>query len=216
MENVQNQMKWTSRVIRYAHERLDPRHASEKPFDELPFHELIAGEIELATRKDIADEERTARLSIAKTLCYHKAYLEDEILREGYDQMMKRVERRTQEWDEVLGEHLHEFLNYKANVIMREKLQNNRESQKNTPFTKVENKKQMRNKDKQDKVTEVQEKLIYCNDYNNGNCIHRDHHEGRFAGKKCTRFHICRKCYTQANEVRSHCEDSDECPKKFA
>ena len=87
---------------------------------------------------------------------------------------MKKVERGVQEWDESLGKHLHELLNYKANVIVRERIQ----QEKDTPFTKVETKKQIRGQKKTN--MESKEKIIFCNDYNNGSCIHRDHHEGRW------------------------------------
>ena len=190
------------RVVKFAHERLDPRHIVERDFDKLQFHTLIAGELELAQSCD-SIEEKQARIGIAKTLCYHKSYLDDKTLRDGYDQMLKRVERGTQEWDEALGEHLHELLNYKANVMMRERFQDGKEG----PFTKVESRKS--------KVTDNRiERVVYCNDYNNGNCNQRDHHEGKFAGKKVTRFHICRKCYNVAGETRSHRDGSDECGRK--
>ena len=89
-------------------------------FDSLNFNMMIAGEIEVITREGISNEEHEARLAIMKTLCYHKNYLSDEDLRTGYDQIMKRIKRGTQDWNEALGEHLHELLNYRANVILRE------------------------------------------------------------------------------------------------
>ena len=38
--------------------------------------------------------------------------------------MVKKVERNEHEWDQVLGEHLHEYLNYRANVNLMEKVNN--------------------------------------------------------------------------------------------
>ena len=35
------------RVVRYAHEKLDPRHVDEREFDKLLFHILIVGELEI-------------------------------------------------------------------------------------------------------------------------------------------------------------------------
>ena len=166
---------------------------------------LIAGELELIGQEDITENERNARIAIAKTLCYHKLYLKDEELREGYDQILKRIERGTQDWDEALGEHLHELLNYRANVLMREQMSENN----NSNFTRVENKRQKERRN--DKETD--NRIIYCQDFNTGNCIHRDHHEGRFAGKKVTRFHICKKCHS-VGEMKSHREGSQNCPRK--
>ena len=194
------------RVVKFAHERLDPRHTKDRNFDKLSLHMLIAGELELAGQNGISPEERNARINIAKTLCYHKNYLSDDILRDGYDQVLKRVERRQQDWNEVLGEHLHELLTYKANIIMREKMQ-----EKDGPFTKVEGKKFSKPVERQQDNNS--EKIIFCNDYNIGKCTFQDHHEGRFAGKRCTRFHICKKCYITGGEIKSHRENSEACPK---
>ena len=132
------------------------------------------------------------------------------MLREGYDQMLKKIERGEEDWNHNLGENLHEFLNYKANVIMREKLQNEKDGQ----FTKVEHKKSKTLKKNNYTGDSSKYKIIFCNDYNIGNCSHRDHHDGRFAGEKCTRFHICKKCYMSAGEVKSHRESDDVCPRK--
>ena len=201
------------RVVKYTHEKLDPRHSNDHTFDNLPFHMLIAEELELASQPNITNEERDTRIAIAKTLCYHRSYVEETILREGYDQMLKKIERGIQNWDPVLGEHLHEFLDYKANVMMRERFQ----QEKVTPFTKVEHRKgskpqHERNTEKQEKSSEVKDRIIYCSDWNNGSCSFADHHDGKFAGRKCVKFHICRKCYSQGHEIRSYKDGSDECP----
>ena len=203
------------RSVKFAHERLDPRHTTtnERGFDKLSFHLLIAGELELITRKGIEQDEMEARLSILKTLCYHKKYLEDKELRDGYDQMMKRIERGTHEWDMVLGEHLHEYLAYRANVLLREKMV---ESQQ-TGFTKVETKKQQNERKGNHDIRDgaVNEKIIYCQDYNSRKCKFRDHHEGRFSGQKVTRFHICKRCH-QTGAISSHREGDENCPLKEA
>ena len=109
--------------VKYPHEKLDPRHVmgTNRSFDNLPLHLLVAGELELAEQEGISENERKGRIAIAKTLCYHKLYLNDGDLRNGYDEIVKKVERGLQEWNQVLGEHLHEFLNYRANVNLREK-----------------------------------------------------------------------------------------------
>ena len=61
-------------------------------------------------------------------------------------------------------------------------------------YTKVERK---RNKEVENRTSESdnREKIIYCQDFNARKCKFRDHHEGRFAGKIVTKFHICRKCH---------------------
>ena len=177
---------------------------------------LIAGELELIAREDITADERKARISVAKTLCYHKNYLDDGDIHNGYDQIMKRVERGTQDWNEALGEHLHEMLNYRANVLLRERVHADVNSA--TGFTKVENKKGGGSRRKND---QEEARIVYCQDYNNGSCIHSDHHQGKFAGRNTTKFagrnttkfHICKRCH-QSGEIRSHRDTDTNCPKR--
>ena len=60
----------------------------------------MAGELELALQegRSIMEEERKARLNIAKTICYHKQYLSDRDLRIGYDSILKKVEQGREKW----------------------------------------------------------------------------------------------------------------------
>ena len=64
-------------VVKYAHEKLDPKYIQDQTFDSLPFNLLVAGELELASCPEITLEERLSRLKIAKVICYHKQYLTD-------------------------------------------------------------------------------------------------------------------------------------------
>ena len=197
-------------TVRFPHEKLDARHAKSKEFDTLPFNQLIAGELEIIG-SDIPTEEKEARINIAKTLCYHKSYLQDDDLRDRYDQIMKRIERGQQSWSAPLREHLNELLDYRANLIVQTKIAEAAESNKhNEPFTKVEK----REKDRK-KESDIKEKIIYCQDYNNNRCQHNDHHDGRFAGRTVTRWHLCKKCL-EVGDRRSHRAMDPECPSKTA
>ena len=139
-------------------------------------------------------------------MAYHKLYLRDEDLHDGYDDMLKKVERGQQQWDETLGEHLHEFLNFRGNILMRDKLQN--DNNKNA-FTKVEYKKAAERKQ------DGKEWVIYCQDYNNNRCPHGDHHEGKFTSNKITKWHICKRC-NEHKETKSHQWTDDTCPHRNA
>ena len=48
-------------------------------------------------------------------ICYHKLYLNDEDLRNGYD-VMKQVEQGNLSWNDDLGSKLHEHYVFRANV----------------------------------------------------------------------------------------------------
>ena len=67
-------------VVKYPHEKLDPKHTRDQKFDDLDMHLLVAGELEIAALPDISKDEHEARIQIAKTICYHKKYVEDSDL----------------------------------------------------------------------------------------------------------------------------------------
>ena len=123
-------------MVKYSHEKLDPKHIQNRVFDSLEFNFLIAGELELISLVSITKEERGARIQVAKTMCYHKRYLEDNDLSKGYDSIMKQVEQGKLMRADDISQKLHEHLHYRANAILRKKLEN-----QNDGLTKVENKK---------------------------------------------------------------------------
>ena len=191
-------------VVRFPHEKLDPRHTTinDRCFDKLPFHLLVAGELEIAGSPEVPAEERLVRIQIVKTICYHKAYLKDEDLCNGYDQLVKKIEQGKEQWSESLRDKLHEYYDYQANKLFREKLQletskNDREV-KQDQTTRIE------------KFTET-EKIVYCGLYNKGKCPQPDHHEGRFSNRNVMKWHICSRC-VKLREKKSHPES--ECPIK--
>ena len=95
-------------VVKYAHEKLDVKHAQERVFDRLPFNLLVVGELEIALLQE--EPKKSARIQMAKTVCYHHQYLRDEDLRNGYDSVLKRVEQGTMTWEDQLGEELHSYI----------------------------------------------------------------------------------------------------------
>ena len=191
-------------VVKYAHEKLDSRHVKERNFDKLEFNEVIADELELALLPSISEDERVTQIEIAKTLCYHRKYLGNEELKEGYDNILKQVEQGKITWKDDLPKKLHNYLDYRANVLVQ-----NRVAQQES-FTKVEYKKTDKHAMNE---PSGKDHVIYCLEYNLGTCPHSDHHEGRFGSKKVTKFHICRRCHKD-NEFKSHRETEDSCTKK--
>ena len=181
-------------VVKYAHEKLDPKHVTHRKFETLNFCQLVAGELELIARPNISEGERMARVHIAKTICYHKQYLSDFELREGYDQLLKRVKTGAKAWSKKLGEQLHNFYDYRAMALMREKIQNNKTkittAQGKESGDKVE-KKSIQVKEKEGEEFKIV-KPVFCMEYNQGTCKYDDTHEGYFGGKKTWKWHICR------------------------
>ena len=184
------------RTVRFPHEKLDSRHTQNKVFDKLPFNLLIAGELETIALPNILEAERSARVRIAKTVCYHKNYLEDEELHNGYDDIMKRVEQGLLDWSDELADKLHEHYVFRANVNLHSRLENE-------GFTKVEWK---RKEEKMENIIEKAqelERIVYCQEYNKKSCLQQDHHEGRFMNKRVMKWHLCNKCL-RVGEKRSH------------
>ena len=140
-------------------------------------------------------------------------YLTDCELREGYDYIFKKVEQGVRDWDESLSDELHQFLDYHVNVIARSKLGKHRstegkgagglEHQKKTARTGTE------------RAVEDLEKNhpVFCMEYNNNTCQQQSSHEGNFRGRKCIKWHICRRC-RQFNEIAHHPETDQSCPRR--
>ena len=112
------------RVVKFPHEKLDSRHTQVKAFEKLDFNLLIAEELEIALLDCISQKERMATLGMAKTICYHRLYLEDKDLRNGYDDIMRKVEQGKLDWGNNLAEKLHEHYVFRANVNLRARLDN--------------------------------------------------------------------------------------------
>ena len=189
-------------VVKYPHEKLDKKHVQERSFDRLEFNNLIAGELEIVANYCQTEEEREAQIDIAKILCYHRKYLDDHDLREGYDSIMKQVEQGSLQWTDSLGEKLHNHLDYHANVITRSRI-----AQESQPRN------ERRNAAVKTTIDNTKEKVYYCLEYNLGTCPQADNHEGRIGGKRVTKFHICRRCHKEG-KYKSHRESDDSCSKK--
>ena len=195
-------------VVKYAHEKLDAKHVSDRRFDALPFNFLIAGELEIALLPNITQEEQEARIDIARTLSYHKKYLDDSHLRDEYDSILKQVEQGIITWMDGLGNKLHDFLDYRANVLLRDRIA----AQDNTGARQKGDGKKIGAEHKSDSN---KEKIYYCLDYNLNKCSNPDKHEGQFGSKTVVKHHICRRCHREG-EYRKHRDSDDACPYRAA
>ena len=197
-------------VVKYTHEKLDTRHVLNKEFDKLPFNLLVAGVLELAAQEHISKEERMNRILMAKTICYHRQYLRDEDLRNGYDSIIKKVEQGLESWKSNLGELLHQHYDYRTNIIMRTQIQerNNEEKWKSG---EKNGKKEMGMNEGIGK--QEGEKPIFCMEFNKGECPQPSSHQGNFGGQRCIKWHICRKCLC-FGEFLVHTEVDRECSRR--
>ena len=168
----------------------------------------MAGELELICRPNISEDEKQARLLIAKTIAYHKLYVTDEELRKGYDSVMKSVEQEAEAWSPKLADELNKFYEFRANAVLREKLEKGAEKLTGSGVKKTEEGGQG-GESKED--GEDTEKMIYCMDFNKGICQYNKSHMGKWRSKKVMKYHMCRICLKN-NDVANHSER--ECKKK--
>ena len=164
-------------VVQYTHEKLDSIHIKNRLFNELSFHFLVVGEIELILQEKMKPVEKQARLHFLKTLCYHKEYLEVGDIRDQYNATLKLIECGENTWSDYkdLASQLHNSLTFHATVNARKK-------EPVVPTAKKEAK---------DPVKDIPAgKVVYCMDFNRGNCPFENHHQGMFNRKEVTKWHI--------------------------
>ena len=89
-----------TKVVQFAHEKLDSVHVKNRVFSELSFHFLVAGELELVLQENMSNEERWARLHFLRMLSYHCEYLDIEDIRDQYEATLKHIERGSHSWND--------------------------------------------------------------------------------------------------------------------
>ena len=199
--------------IKFAHQKLDPRHAKERVFEKLTFPLLVAGELELALQDNISEEERRARVGIAKTICYHRKYLSEDELKIGYDIILKSVEQGQADWSSALQEDLHKFYDYRAMAILREKNTSGMSEDRKRPAFQGSPKDQESKEEDEAPMADDTGKIIYCLDFNNGKCSHDKAHAGKWKGKKVMKWHICKNCIRKG-KIQQHKDSDPECKNK--
>lgn len=199
------------KTVKYPHAKLDSDFVTNKKFDSLPFHHLVAGELELISRKNCKQEERMARIEVLKYLAYHFAFLDTEELREQYDSIMKKVERGELNWSSNLGKKIHKSLSFR-----RDTLRQTRElsDAKIRQGDRVKITKPDKKTEKTSVKEKAQEEVIYCADYNKNKCSFSTSHLGRWGGRDVMKLHICRVCLSENGQKKGHPEGDESCPSK--
>ena len=172
--------------VKFAHVHLDPKHVKEKIFDKLSFPTLIAGELELASLPGIPPEERDARIAIAKTMCYHKLYLNDDDLKSGYDAILKTIEQGATHWSPSPCAGVKAHYEFQANVVWRERLAENKKSG-SANGTSTSSNDNSKPDSKSEDSEDSENKIIYCMEFNKGNCSQSKSHQGKWKGKTVTK-----------------------------
>ena len=60
------------------------------------------------------------------------------------------------------------------------------------------------------------DRKFYCADFNRGNCVFTDTHDGKFNHMMVKKIHMCKVCWEKDQVERGHPENHSECPHKQA
>lgn len=181
--------------------------------DSLSFDKLVAGELEICTRKGILKNEKTARLKILKLLAYYAHWLSQSTLIDVYKAIILKIEKGIFSWSSEVVE--------KAENMLDRSVSKNKIHKEGDPQKDHKNLERLdKTKDKLKKEPGIQlkngDRIIYCADFNRNKCDKQSSHEGTFGGKEVTKFHVCKTCLTTDKEKRFHPENDDNCPNKLA
>lgn len=187
---------------------LDEEHyPGNYSLEELSFEQLVAGELEICTLRDISNEEKQVRLKILKSLAYFSQTLTQRAIMEVYKAVILKVEKGLFTWSTDLVTKVEHMLDRAVSKI-------NWKKDKERGKDQLEKEKHDRKKKELGIPAKNGERIIYCADYNKNKCDKESSHEGKFGGKECTKHHVCRVCLNTDKEKRFHPETDDSCPCK--
>ena len=177
------------------HTTIYEHYVKRVPFDQLPLHLLVAGELKIITTKKISSRGRKTRLTILKVMCYHYEFLDIKEIRDQYSALLRKVQSKRVKWSVKLASVIDEALRFRTIAL------------KWKAWHKVRGGKQ-----RQGEIDT--EQIIYCNEYNRNKCKETGDHEGRFNNNPCIKKHICNTCLKERKLQVRHVEKSDACPPK--
>lgn len=187
---------------------LDEEHyPGNYELDELSFDQLVAGELEICTMTDISKQEKNSRLNILKLLAYFANSLPQSAILDVYKAVILKVEKGLFAWSSELVSKVESMLD---RAVSRMRTSKGTKSDS----TNKENGENAKNKKELGILTKQGEKIIYCLDYNRGQCDKTSSHKGKFAGKEVVKQHVCKVCLATDKEQRSHKEGDEVCPNK--
>lgn len=195
---------------------LDEEHCpSSIPLEELTFAQLVAGELEICTMKDVTKKERFSRLNILKLLAYFAAILPQNILIETYKAVILKIEKGLFAWSSQIVEKTENMLD---RAVSKYKVQKEPEMIRTERSGDRNNFEKQKDKTRKDPGIQLKsgDKVVYCADYNKNKCDKDNSHEGKFLGREVMKLHICKQCLTIDKEKRFHPEGDEKCPHKSA
>ncbi len=130
-------------------------------YQDLSWSQLLAGELEIITRKGISREEQVSRLHLLKKLCYYEPTLHVEKIRELYKSFMYHVEKSNLLWGDL--DHMDRLETLLVMKVSQVKPKRNNYKSVSKPDT-------------------GSTQIVWCKEYNAGNCSFSESHDGMWGG----------------------------------
>ncbi len=203
--NKQARSTKVKRHIYWAQEKLSLEMVSHEPkFQNLGVAFLAAGELEAISRRSASQNEVKTRIHILKKLCYHSGNgMPDSQVRELYKAFLSSLEECRISWGDL------DSIDRLENQVMLRLLQNTDKSDKTDSTVKTD---KARKPGKSNKSSDKSDTIIWCKEYNKGNCTYTGNHEGLFNGEMVQQWHICRVCHSKKGHRLNHRPSEPSCP----
>ena len=186
------------RVIKYPHSKLNREFTEAVEFDNLDLNTFVAGELELIIRAE--ENEKAMRMKVLLMIMYHAPHVKWPVLREQYDSLLKRLERKELEWTDDLDLIIDRAIERKQRLLLM------------TKTDKLQVKQTSKSTRSQTPKGSKGDETFYCLDYNKGLCTQPRAHKGKLGTKEVLKQHICRKCWQEKGQKVGHPEIDEKCP----
>ena len=169
----------------FAHSTLDDELIGDRDLKNLSFNLLVAGELEIISDHSTSEKEKFTRMEVLKKLSYKAEYLSNTDILRLYSKFIQKIEKGKFRWGSRSDLRIFDNQLIYALSIENRKVEKSHER-------KVKNK--------------MENRKIYCLDYNRGVCKQSSSHEGKLHGNTVFKLHVCKACLVKNGEELQHPE----------
>ena len=188
----------------WPHENLGPKYSNYDravfKYKQLDFRLFVAGELNIIFSTHISDHERLHRGRLLSDTVFNAGYYEWHAILKLHAAILTEIESGQKEWDS-------DFARLEQQMLMPFPLRKKGDRKQE----KVSDKRKHSNVSKVDKGTD-DEKVLYCSDYQKGQCNQGDTHSANFFGRTATVQHICASCWLRGKSKQNHPDTDPDCP----
>ena len=150
----------------------------------LPFHLLVAGELEIIMDENVRPKERNTRLAVLRKLACMSDFLSKEEIVAQYINFIQKIEKGKFKWGSKS-----DFRAFEQQLLYSLSLETRRNKEV-----------------KSNKKSKFEERKKYCLDYNRGTCRMESSHEGKINGQSVFKLHVCKRCLVNNGQECNHPE----------